>query len=555
MRTGFYRLVPVLALFLLLGCTGNGNSQGEGEIELVTAQRGSLTVSITAVGSVSPRAEANLSFGTAGQVREVLVKAGERAQRGQGLIRLDTSDLELQVDTAEMALAAAQAQLEQLLAGARYEEIAMAQAKLDAAEAQLAGGMANLAELQDGPDENQISAAEANLRAAQANVWLATVQRDQITDGATAGEIAALEAQLASALAQQKIARDAHDQTLKCETITLPNGEKKEVCPALGTLEEQARYNLDAANEAVAAAETQLDQLSAGPTERQIDTADANLTAALAQRDAVQAQLEQLQAGASTAQLQAAEANVAALTAQRDAARAQLDMLLAGATAAEVAVAHSNVAQARTALEQARLALERTVLKAPFEGVVTRVSVTQGEFIALQVPVVTLVDDGRFRIEVEVDEADIGSVKTDQEVHLTLDSFPTQTLMGHVVAIANSATLNAGIVSYAVTIEIDPTELPLRGGMTVNAEIVIGERTAALLVPNRAIWIDADTGRLFVEKMVDGEAVTTVIEQGLANDEFSEVLDGLTEGDQLIIRSSSIRDRFRDLVTMPMTGQ
>jgi HlyD family secretion protein len=555
MRTRFYRLVPVLALFLLFGCTGDGNSQDEGEIELVSAQRGSLTVSITAVGSVSPRTKASLSFGTAGQVRDVLVETGERVRRGQEMIRLDTSDLEVQINSAEAALAAAQAQLEQLQAGARHEEIAMAQAKLDAAEAQLAGGMANLAELQDEPDENQIAAAEANLRTAQANVWLATVQRDQITDGATAGEIAALEAQLASALAQQKIARDAHDQTLKCETVTLPNGEKKEVCPALGTLEEQARYNLNAADEAVAAAQTQLEQLLEGPTERQVDTANANLTATLAQRDAVQAQLEQLQAGASTAQLQAAEANVAALTAQRDVAQAQLEMLLAGATAAEFAVAQANVAQARTALEQARLALERAVLKAPFDGVVTHVSVTPGEFIAIQVPVATLVDDGRFRIEIEVDEADIGSLETAQEVHLTFDAFPTQTLMGRVVAIADSATLDAGIVSYAVTIEIDPTELPLRDGMTVNAEIVVGERTDTLLVPNRAIWIDADTGRLFVEKMVDGEVVTAVIEQGLANDEFSEVLDGLTEGDQLIVRSTSIRDRFRDLVTMPMTGQ
>jgi hypothetical protein len=76
----------------------------------------------------------------------------------------------------------------------------------------------------------------------------------------------------------------------------------------------------------------------------------------------------------------------------------------------------------------------------------------------------------------------------------------------------------------------------------------------ALLIPNRAIWIDTDTGQPFVEKLVDGEAVVATIQQGLSNEEMSEVTAGLAEGDRLIIRAVSIRDRFRDVVTTSMTG-
>jgi multidrug efflux pump subunit AcrA (membrane-fusion protein) len=104
-------------------------------------------------------------------------------------------------------------------------------------------------------------------------------------------------------------------------------------------------------------------------------------------------------------------------------------------------------------------------------------------------------------------------------------------------------------------IEINPTNLPLRGGMTANTEIVRDRRENALLVPNRAVWIDADTGQPFVEKMVEGEIVIAVIEQGITNEQVSEVLSGLEEGDQLAVRSVSLRERFRDVVTMPMTGQ
>jgi len=54
---------------------------------------------------------------------------------------------------------------------------------------------------------------------------------------------------------------------------------------------------------------------------------------------------------------------------------------------------------------------------------------------------------------------------------------------------------------------------------------------------------------------VGDQVVVTFIEQGLANDEYSEVLSGLQAGDTLIVRSGSIRDRFRDVVTKSMTGQ
>jgi multidrug efflux pump subunit AcrA (membrane-fusion protein) len=136
-----------------------------------------------------------------------------------------------------------------------------------------------------------------------------------------------------------------------------------------------------------------------------------------------------------------------------------------------------------------------------------------------------------------------------------LDAFPEHRLTGCVVAIAPSATFDMGIVSYKVTMGINPTNLPLREGMTANTEIVRDQRENALLVPNRAIWIDADTGQSFVEKMINEEIVISVIEQGMANDQVSEVLSGLEEGDELVIRSVSVRDRFRDVVTMPMTGQ
>jgi HlyD family secretion protein len=480
--------LALVTIILLGSCASGEGDDGGGEAEIVTVQRGSLVTSTTATGSLLPGAEVTLSFQVSGQVSDVLVQAGERVQQGQMLAQVDTPDLELQVRSSEAALASAQAQLDQLKAGPRPEEVA---------------------------------AAEANLAAAQAALNAATAERQRLEAGALEAEIAAAEAQVASALTQQKVAQDTHDNTMRCETVTLPTGEKKKICPALGTLEEQARYNLHAANVALEAAQAQLDTLQAS-----VDY-----------------------------QVRAVRANEAGAMAQRDAAQAQLDLLLAGATAAQIAAAEANVDQAKVALDSARLALERATLRAPLDGVVARVDVAPGESVSPQMPAIALVDDSRFRIEADVDEADIGWVEVGQEVQITLDAFTGHGITGRVSALAPSATLDSGIVSYRITIEINPTDLPLRGGMTANTKIVRERREGVLLIPNRAIWIDTDTGRPFVEKLVNGEAVVTFVEQGAANDLESEVLSGLQEGDQLVVRSVSLRERFRDVVTMPMTGQ
>jgi RND family efflux transporter MFP subunit len=543
-------LVPVTALLAILyvfvGCAANADGDADEQVEIVTVERGPLTVSITAVGSVSPRAEARLSFGTGGEVSDVLVQAGARVRKGQELARLETSDLELQVQSAEAALAAAQAQLDQLQAGTRAEDIASARANLDAAEARLEGAKADLRALQKGADENQIETAEADLRAAQASLELAQVQRDRLNEGPSAAVVADAQARLVSAQSQQKVARDRHDETLKCY---------EGVCPMLGTLEEQARFDLQAADAAVAAAQSQLNQLYAGPTPGQIDEAEARLAAAQAQVDAVQAQLDLLRSGASLETLQAAQSNVDALQAQAEATQAQLDKLLTGVTPGEIATAKANLAQARVALDLAELALQKAVLKAPFDGVVSKLDIEPGEYVAPQLPIITLLDDSTFRIEVDVDEADIGWVQPGQEVGLNLDSFPGKTLIGRVVGIDTAATFEGGVVSYGVTIETDPMDLPLRGGMTVNAEIVTDQREDVLLVPNRAIWIDAESGQPFVERRLAEDIVRVNIEQGLANDEFSEVLSGLNQDDTLVVRSASVRERFREMMTSSMGGQ
>jgi multidrug efflux pump subunit AcrA (membrane-fusion protein) len=146
-------------------------------------------------------------------------------------------------------------------------------------------------------------------------------------------------------------------------------------------------------------------------------------------------------------------------------------------------------------------------------------------------------------------------LETGQEVRVTLDAFPGRPLTGRVIAVLPSGTLDMGVVSYKVTVALDPSDLALRPGMTVNTEIVRQRREDVLVVPNRAIWIDSKSGRPFVEKLVGDDISVVFVVQGISNDESSEILSGLSQGDRVVVRSASIRDRFREVVTGSMTGQ
>ncbi len=100
-------------------------------------------------------------------------------------------------------------------------------------------------------------------------------------------------------------------------------------------------------------------------------------------------------------------------------------------------------------------------------------------------------------------------------------------------------------MTYLVTVSFDPTTILLRSGMTANVTIVTQQKKDVLLISNRAISIDRDTGLLYVEKPVNGETVRVEVEIGLQDESYTEVLRGLEEGDEVVISGSDMADRLR----------
>lgn len=448
-------------------------------------ERGDMLVTVSASGQIKPAKQANLSFEAGGQIAEVLIEVGDEVQAGDVLVRLDAERPILEADRAKANLAAAEAQLAKLRAGAQKEEV---------------------------------EANEANLRAADAQLGAAAAERDQVAAGPGQPQIAAAEAEVASALTEQKKAYDFHEKTMECFTFKiskgdpikeLPNGDvitatesiEREICPLLGVPEEQARYRLEAANEAL---------------------------------EAARARLEEVKDGANQDQLRAAQANVASAASQRDAAQAQLDLLLEGATEEQITAAEGRVDQARASVRQAELAVEQTVLEAPFHAIVGTVHVSTGEQASVGLPAVTLVDASGFHVNVAVDELDVGRLKEGQTVRLTFDALPDARVTGTVQRIATAAGVDGGVVTYEVHIDLEPTDAPIRADMTTNATVIVEELTDVVKIPTWAVRVDRDTGHYYVNRRTGEDLERVDVRLGIRSEGVAQVLDGLAAGDEVV---------------------
>ena len=132
-----------------------GASSAAGEV--VQIGRKTLVDTVSATGSIEPEAEVDMKFETGGMVKEVLVKQGQTITAGAVLARLDTGDLEFQVRSAEIDLAQAKANLDQLYEPELAEKVAAAKAKVESAQL-------TLADLEGGPDPDEVTKAEAALK-------------------------------------------------------------------------------------------------------------------------------------------------------------------------------------------------------------------------------------------------------------------------------------------------------------------------------------------------------------------------------------------------------
>lgn len=318
---------------------------------------------------------------------------------------------------------------------------------------------------------------------------------------------------------------------------------------------------LASAEAAVAAAEAALARLSQGPTdidvqlaELAVEQAKNSLYGAQGNRDALagnpaagggslataQAQVLNAEIGVTVAELNRQKltlppdaSTVRNAEAQLAQARSSLARLKALPSPEDVRVAEAQVQQAQVSVSLAENRLKDATLTAPFSGRLATLNVHVNDTVSPATPAGTLVDVSRFHLEVAIDETEIARIAVGQPAKVTLDAFPDAPVAGTVSRIDLLGTSAQGIVDYTVTIALEETSLELRPLMTAAIEVLVETRTSVIVVPNRALRRDSD-GK-YVEVVRGGALMRVGVETGISNDENTEIVSGLSEGEAVVI--------------------
>ncbi|MFQ3662668.1 MAG: biotin/lipoyl-binding protein [Chloroflexaceae bacterium] len=490
MRKILISTITGLVLAGLVACSvPTAETQSPQATVLPAVQAGSTVI---AEGKVVPASSVSLSFETSGTVAEILIKEGDTVEAGAPLARLDTRDLSLRVEQAQVSLEQAQADYDRLLEGATPEQIAAVEAEIArargqlqatagsvtpadiaAARAELESARARLAELQAGPRAPDVASAQAAVD--QARIGLQQ-QRDALAQARITAELNLEQAANALRNAQDEYSRVYwQNREREKQPGELPQEFRDREAAAQRAVENgetalaQARLTLEQARQAeitgIQAAEAAVRDAEARYA-RLVSPAEADaIAAARSQIAAAEARLARLSGAERAGNVAAAEAGV------RN-AEARLAELQADPTDATLSAAAARVRGAEVALKQARLALERATLDAPIAGTVAELNLKIGEVAGPTAPAVVLADLRNWQIETEdLTELSVVQIREGDPVRITFDALPGFELPGAVAQIKPLGRNRQGDIVYTVVVKPGSWDERLRWNMTASVAI------------------------------------------------------------------------------------
>ncbi|WP_242830835.1 HlyD family efflux transporter periplasmic adaptor subunit [Hungatella hathewayi] len=225
--------------------------------------------------------------------------------------------------------------------------------------------------------------------------------------------------------------------------------------------------------------------------------------------------------------------------------------------------AQESLESAQSKVDSTQDSYENYTITAPISGTVITKSVKAGDKISGggnsgAVTLATIYDLSQVTFEMSVDELDVQSVQVGQSVVVTADAFENQTFSGKVTNISLASSNSNGVTNYPVTVTLDEVG-GLLPGMNVDGQIILEEAENALVVPvdslmrGNKVYVKDDTVKE-ANGAVPAGFRSVEVETGLINDDFVEIVSGLSEGDVVYVAESSASSSFSMEMMMPGGG-
>lgn len=495
-------IVVVIVLLFLLGGS-------EPVPETAAVVRGIISEEVSVTGRVKPSSQVDLAFEVSGTISSVNADVGVRVQQGAMLAMLRSGSAAAELREAEANVKAEEADLLELKRGTRPEELAVQETKIANARAALRDARQNLVDKledsytkSDDAVRNRIDQFMENPRSSSPELLFAPpdpqIERE-VENGRLLAEKTLVDWQksLAGLTAESDLA--AHVRT------------------AYGNLAYIKSF-LDKAALAV-------NQLVA-----RVGLAQATLDAWRADAAAARTNVN-----AAISALTAADEKRATAESSLAVEERELALLNAGAASEELLAQEAALEQARARADRLRAELAKTVLRAPFAGVVAKRHADAGETIAAQEPLFSLMSDSEFEIEANVPEADIAKVRIGDVARVTLDAYGNDVPFRAVIAAIDPAeTILDGVPTYPTTFQFIEKDERIKSGMTANIDIEGERRENVLVIPQRAVF--SKGGGRFVRRLRGGAFEEVAVSIGLRGvDGNVEALEGLSEDDRIAV--------------------
>lgn len=216
---------------------------------------------------------------------------------------------------------------------------------------------------------------------------------------------------------------------------------------------------------------------------------------------------------------------------------------------ASIGAQGATIRQAQANYKTSMTNLGYTKIIAPVDGTIISRDIDVGQPVAasFQAPeLFTIAQDlKKMQIEVNVSEADIGNVKTGQDVEYTLDGYQDQTFYGKVTQVRLDSTTTSNVVTYTVIVSVDNEDLKLKPGMTANVSIITNKRENVLCTTSIALkYSPESSGKKYKQQGIwileDDEPVRVTVTEGASDDSHVEVISNkLRVGDKVIVGSTT----------------
>ena len=222
----------------------------------------------------------------------------------------------------------------------------------------------------------------------------------------------------------------------------------------------------------------------------------------------------------------------------------QQDLLaLGGVTEREMRNTEVTITNARYNLENAEINIGKMDVIAPFDGVIVSLPhYTQGVRVNQNSPMVGIMHYSQMYMEINLPESNMAYIKNNQRVNITHYTLPGDTISGVISEL--SPAISTETRTFRGKVLIDNKDLKLRSGMSVKADIVVDRAENTIIIPKDILI--SNRNRKYVYIVERNTAILRTVTTGLEDAENIQIIDGLNENDNLVIRGhETLRENSR----------